>query len=26
MLPIFHPYGSIRNIYFKTGRKDINNI
>ena len=26
MLPIFHPYGSIRNIYFKTGAKNINNI
>lgn len=26
MLPIFHPYGSIRNIYFKSGIKNINNI
>ena len=26
MLPIFHPHGSIRNIYFKTGAKNINNI
>jgi hypothetical protein len=26
MLPIFHPYGGIRNIYFKSGVKNINNI
>jgi hypothetical protein len=26
MLPIFHPYGSIRNIYFKLGNLHINNI
>ena len=26
MLPIFYPYGSIKNIYFKNGQKNINNI
>lgn len=26
MLPIFHPHGSIRNIYFKLGNLNINNI
>lgn len=26
MLPIFHPYGSICNVYFKNGIKNINNI
>ena len=26
MLPIFHPYSSIRNIYFKSGTRNINNI
>jgi hypothetical protein len=26
MLPIFYPYGSIKNIYFKKGYLDINNI
>lgn len=26
MLPIFYPYGSIKNVYFKKGYWDINNI
>lgn len=26
MLPIFYPYGSIKNIYFKQGQLDLNNI
>jgi hypothetical protein len=26
MLPIFYPYGAIKNIYFKIGVKDISNI
>ena len=26
MLPIFYPYGSIKNIYFKMGQTNINNI
>jgi hypothetical protein len=26
MLPIFHPYGAIKNVYFKKGYMDINNV
>ena len=26
MLPIFYPYGAIKNVYFKKGYFDINNI
>ena len=26
MLPIFHPHGAIRNIYFLDGYRNINNI
>jgi hypothetical protein len=26
MLPIFYPYGTIKNVYFKTGYADINNV
>jgi len=26
MLPIFYPYGTIKNVYFKKGYLDINNI
>ena len=26
MLPIFYPYGAIKNIYFKKGYWDINNV
>jgi hypothetical protein len=26
MLPIFYPHGAIKNLYFKSGLKDINNI
>lgn len=26
ILPIFYPYGAIKNIYFKTGRISLNNI
>ena len=26
MLPIFYPYGAIKNVYFKKGYWDINNI
>jgi hypothetical protein len=26
MLPIFYPYGAIKNIYFKTGRINLNTI
>jgi hypothetical protein len=26
MLPIFYPYGAIKNVYFKQGYRDINNI
>lgn len=26
MLPIFYPHGGIRNIYFKVGARNINNI
>ena len=26
MLPIFYPYGTIKNVYFKKGYWDINNI
>lgn len=26
MLPIFYPYGAIKNIYFKTGRIHLNTI
>jgi hypothetical protein len=26
MLPIFYPYGAIKNVYFKKGYLDINNI
>lgn len=26
MLPIFYPYGSIKNVYFKKGYRDINNV
>lgn len=26
MLPIFYPYGTIKNVYFKRGYFDINNV
>jgi hypothetical protein len=26
MLPVFYPYGTIKNVYFKKGYWDINNI
>jgi hypothetical protein len=26
MLPIFYPYGAIKNVYFKKGYLDINNV
>jgi hypothetical protein len=26
MLPIFYPYGAIKNVYFKKGYWDINNV
>lgn len=26
MLPIFYPYGTIKNVYFKKGYLDINNV
>jgi hypothetical protein len=26
ILPIFYPYGAIKNIYFKTGRMNLNTI
>jgi len=26
MLPIFYPHGAIKNIYFKSGMRNINNI